>query len=84
MKKSLTTEQLAEAAIKAVEKMSPKEKLKLRRELKKRYLPRQYSIGDTLSYLHSDGGMRRAARRVAYEDRQLKLFTEMGSEGLVN
>jgi hypothetical protein len=43
-------------------------------------MPREYGIGDFLTWLHSDGGIRRAVRRVAYEDRQLKLFQSMDAK----
>jgi hypothetical protein len=33
---------------------------------------REYGIGDFLSYIHSDGGMANAARRVAKEDKIFK------------
>lgn len=42
---------------------------------------REYSIGDFLSWMHGDGGLRRAVKRVQYEDQQEKLFKEMKSEG---
>jgi|HubBroStandDraft_2_1064218.scaffolds.fasta_scaffold553349_1 hypothetical protein len=42
---------------------------------------REYGIGDFLSWMHSGGGLRQAVRRVAYEDRQEKLFKDMDSEG---
>lgn len=53
-------------------KRNPKRPRKVRRE---------YGIGDFLDYIHSGGGMRRAVQRVAYEDRQEKLFKEMDSKG---
>jgi hypothetical protein len=42
---------------------------------------REYGIGDFLSWMHSGGGVRQAVRRVAYEDRQEKLFNDLDSSG---
>jgi hypothetical protein len=47
----------------------------------RKFMPREYGIGDFLTWLHSDGGIRRAVRRVAYEDRQLKLFHSIDAKG---
>jgi hypothetical protein len=44
---------------------------------------REYGIGDFLSWMHSGGGLRQAVRRVAYEDRQEKLFKDMDGAGQV-
>ena len=54
---------------------------------------REYGIGDFLSYIHSDGGIRNAARRVQVEEKigrvlsprdtaQLELFDKMKLEDL--
>ena len=48
-----------------------------KRKPKRKFLPREYGIGDFLSWMHSDGGLRRAVRRVEREDQQMKLFREM-------
>ncbi len=44
---------------------------------------REYGIGDFLSWMHSGVGVRRAVQRVAYEDRQEKLFKDLKSEGQI-
>lgn len=48
-----------------------------------KFMRREYGIGDFLDHMHADGGMKRAVRRVRYEDRQEKLFKEMDSKGQV-
>jgi hypothetical protein len=55
-----------------------------KKQLKRpRRMRREYGIGDFLSYIHGDGGMLRAVQRVAYEDRQEKLFKELKTDGQV-
>lgn len=39
---------------------------------KPRRMRREYGIGDFLSWMHSDGGLRHAVRRVAVEDKREK------------
>ncbi len=82
---SLTTEQLAEKAFQDIQRMSPEEKTAARENLDKELKPkrprrprREYGIGDFLSYIHSDGGIANAARRVAHEE---QLFLNFKPEG---
>ena len=86
-KKHLTTEQHPEKAIKTAGKMSAEERAQPRAALEKKpktsRMRREYGIGDFLSYIHSDGGMARAAKRVMYEGRQEKLFKDMTTEGQI-
>jgi hypothetical protein len=81
---SPTTEQLAEKALQDIQQMSPEEKAEVRQHLDKELKPkprrprREYGIGDFLSYIHSDGGIANAARRVAHEE---QLFLNFKPEG---
>lgn len=68
----MTTERIAEKLVKDMKRRSPKEKAKLRRILNKAFGPS--AMREKMS------GLAAAARQVAYEERQLRLFRDMNSK----
>ncbi len=48
------------------------------RKPRRRFMPREYGIGCFLDWLHSDGGLARAAKRIQHEEQMLLNFDPHG------